>query len=350
MFNANHHWCSVWSAILVGLATGSLCSVAAAQDKSSAPEPVKEPAKEPTKDASLATAPSPAASATAAEAPAAAASTATPAPTPTENPAPPLSPFRAVAEKAASLPEPAPTKPRSLFELSQKGGASSGVGNAASPKDQPARPAATLDNLGNFQDHWQLFAHFRGSWVSDPNLDPFADNDFLPALGAGGGRVLYSQGQWSLAALAFVEASGTEAQVRGATSNLDTVRFAVGPELRYHFIPRSYLFARAFPELIRAETSLEDPVSGSTLADDQFAFAADLGAGIAFNPAGQADGEGHQPRLWIVVEGGYGLAFLRDLSLEPEEGEPAPARVEPLRWDAPSLNAPLLRISAALTL
>jgi hypothetical protein len=150
--------------------------------------------------------------------------------------------------------------------------------------------------------------------------------------------------------VAFVEASGTEAQVRGATSNFDTVRFAVGPELRYHFIPRSYLFARVFPELIRAEATLEDPVSASTLEDHQFAFAADLGAGIAFNAAGRADGEGHQPRLWIVLEGGYGLAFLRDLKLEPQQDEPAPARIEPLHWDAPSLNAPLMRISAALTL
>ncbi|HEX2879573.1 MAG TPA: hypothetical protein VHO25_08545, partial [Polyangiaceae bacterium] len=316
MFNAIRHRGVGWSAMLAAvLATGSLSSIASAQEKTGTAPASKETAKAPAKKEA---APEAAPQASAEGAAKSAASAATPeaapaaaptppttaesaaAPAPTTEAAAPLSPFRAVAEKAAALPTPPPSKHRSLFELSQQEGPSSSGRRAPLPKDEPAQPPATLDNLGNFQDHWQLFAHFRGSWVSDPNLDPFADNDFLPALGAGGGRVLYSQGQLSFAALAFVEASGTEAQVRGATSNLDTVRFAVGPELRYHFIPRSYLFARVFPELIRAETTLEDPVSASTLEDHQFAFAADLGAGIAFNAAGRADGEGHQPRLWIV--------------------------------------------------
>lgn len=324
------------------LAPGLVCSIASAQaDPGSPPGEDKAPevasaapASEPPSEPSPAAAP--------AEPPLAPAST--------REDAQSGSVFRALGEKAAALPSSPPRKDRSLFEMSQGSKSSTSLGGSQPPKDEPERQPATLENLGNFQDHWQLFAHFRGSWVSDPNLDPFADNDFLPAVGAGGGRALYSQGQLSLAALAFVEASGTEAQVRGETSNLDTVRFAIGPELRYHFIPRSYVFARAFPELMRAETSLEDPTTAATLEDQQFAFALDLGAGIAFNAAGQPDGEGHQPRLWIVAEGGYGLSFLRDLELEPAKGDPAPARVEPLRWDAPSLNAPLMRLSVAMTL
>jgi hypothetical protein len=344
MFDANRHLSMTLRAMLTAvLVSGSLCSVVAAQEKGSTeaanpPQPVKEPAKEttpertqePTKESK---------------------ESAEPAVTPasSQDAAPTLSPFRAVAEKAASLPTPPPRKERSLYEISQQQG-SAGTILALPRKDEPERRPATLDNLGNFQHHWQVFAHFRGSWVSDPNLDPFAADDFLPAIGAGGGRVLYGQGQLSLAALAFVEASGTEAQARGATSNLDTVRLGLGPEVRYHFIPRSYLFVRAFPELMRAETSLEDPNTASTLEDHQWAFAADLGAGIAFNAAGQPDGEEHQPRLWVILEGGYGLTFLRDLKLTPQQGEPAPARVAPLVWDAPSLNAPLMRISAAMTL
>lgn len=336
-----------------GLAVGLLCSTALAQ-----PNPSSEPPKPaPAADGPAAKAPEapPLADAKPAEAKSAEAKAppggepgAPPpaAPSALAEPAASISPFRAVGEKAASLPEPASSNDRSLFEMSQ---ADSGPKRDV-PRDEPEARPATLDNLGNFQSHWLMFAHFRGSWVSDRNLDPFSDKDFLPAAGVGGGRVLFSEGQLSLATSLYLEVGGTDSTVRGEASELSLARVAAVPELRYHFIPRSYAFVRAAPALLHAEATLADAVTASTLEDRQFAFAMDLGAGVAANVVGEASGEGHRPRLWVILEGGYGLAFLRDLELTPAEGDPAPARVEPLRWEAPSLNAPLMRLSLALTL
>jgi hypothetical protein len=334
---SNIHRCA-WA---IGLAVGMLCSNTLAQPK---PAPV---ADAPTAKTPEAAPPAEAKPAEAKAAPGSEPPSSTPAAPPaTPEPAASVSPFRAVGEKAASLPEPPPRKDRSLFEMSQ---ADSGPKRDV-PRDEPEAPPATLDNLGNFQSHWLMFAHFRGSWVSDRNLDPFSDEDFLPAAGVGGGRVLFSEGQLSLAASAYLEVGGTDSTVRGEASELSLARVAAVPELRYHFIPRSYAFVRAAPALLHAEATLDDAITASTLEDQQFAFAMDVGAGAAINIVGQASGEGHRPRLWVVLEGGYGFAFLRDLELNPKEGDPAPARVEPLRWEAPSLNAPIMRLSLALTL
>jgi hypothetical protein len=186
--------------------------------------------------------------------------------------------------------------------------------------------------------------------VSDSHLDPFDDDDFVSGLGAGAGLVVYADGQLSLAVSAMVEVGGTDAAIRGSATELGLLRLQGGPELRYHFIPRSYAFVRAFAGALRAETTLEDPATGTTLQDHQFAFSGDLSAGVAYNIAGQDSGESTRPRFWLALEGGYGLASLRDLKLQPQAGDPVPARFDPVHLPAPSLSAPFTRLTLALTL
>jgi len=217
------------------------------------------------------------------------------------------------------------------------------------PAEEPEAPPATLDDLGNFQSHWQIFAHLRASWISDPKFDPFNQQDVLAGGGIGGGLVLYADRQLSVAAVGLFEGVSSRADARGEAAELGLVRGALGPELRYHWIPRSYVFLRALPALLRVDASLQESTSGSKLEDGYFSFAADLGAGLAFAFAGADSGQGHDPHFWVVAEGGYGIAVLDDFDFSPEEGA-GPARFQPVHLDAPSLNAPLMRLSVAITL
>jgi hypothetical protein len=186
-------------------------------------------------------------------------------------------------------------------------------------------------------------------WISDAALDPFADQDFIGAFGLGGSRTLFSDGQWSLAVTALAEAGSTKASVRGSSSELDLARLEGGPELRMHWIPRSYVFVRALPGVLSAHASLDDVTVGGTLEDNKVAFAGDLGAGLAFTFGGKSSGEGHGVRFWVAAEGGYGIGSIHDFSLTPKNAGAAPARFQAQHLDAPSLNGPLMRLTAAVS-
>ncbi len=209
--------------------------------------------------------------------------------------------------------------------------------------------AARAEPLSEHQPIIEASLGARVSKVSSAGFDPFADSDDLAQVSLGlGGTVLRVQ-RLSLAAVGFWDYGERSSTARGSNSSLTVHRLSVGPELRYHLLPRLYLFAHVLPAFAHSKAALDDSVALATRSARHWTYGADGAVGVAFEAHAFRGAEPLHPRLWAIAEGGYGYLSSSRLRLAPESGQGAPERSAPIDLGSLSLSGPYLRISAAIS-
>ncbi len=209
--------------------------------------------------------------------------------------------------------------------------------------------AAHAEPISDHQPHIEVSLGARVSKVSDKGFDPFADSDELPQVSLGVGATVLRFDRLSLAAVGFWDYGERSSTARGSDSSLAVHRLSIGPELRYHFIPRLYAFAHVLPAFAHSKASLDDSVALATRSASHWTYGADGALGVAFEAYAFRGAEPVHPRLWAIAEGGYGYLSSSRLRLSPEAGQGAPERTEPIDLGSLSLAGPYVRISAAIS-
>jgi hypothetical protein len=213
----------------------------------------------------------------------------------------------------------------------------------------PAQPEEPEEPEGIVIPRWQLSAGVRTAFVSNPGYDPFSDKDTLIQFSIGGGRTLYAQGMFAVAAIGFYDYGNRRGSARGEPTELEVHRLSLGPELRAHLLPVLYAFARPSAAALRTSASLEESTTNSILHARAWTVGFDVTAGAAFRLLSFGRGES-APRVWLVGEGGYGWSSSSDLRLATDpDDEGAPERVAEVDFGSLALSGPMFRISVAAT-
>ncbi len=220
----------------------------------------------------------------------------------------------------------------------------------AQPRDAgPALPEDT--SLGKHQEHIQISLGMRGMAVQSAGFDLFSDTRALDLVSLSGSHALLFFGPWSVAGALGVDLGGSSAHVRGQESSLSMARFALGPEVRYHLLPRLYFHGRVAATLTRASFELTDSAATALLSDASYRGGFDVMLGGAFELLGNQSGADRRPRGWLVAELGYGWAGAHPVSLEVEgdEASNAPARVAPLDLPDVALRGVTAKLAVAIS-
>ncbi|MEP7050098.1 MAG: hypothetical protein ABJB12_07085 [Pseudomonadota bacterium] len=207
--------------------------------------------------------------------------------------------------------------------------------------------SANAEPIEDHQPHIEASLGARVSGVSGAGFDPFADTDALAQVSLGLGGTLFAEGRFSLAAYGFWDYGARSSQVRGEATALTVQRLSIGPEARYHLLPRLYLFAHVLPAFAHSDATLDDGVAEVGREAKHWAYGVDGGAGAAFEMY-RRPGQRIRPALWLIAEGGYGYLGSTRLLLKTKEGSAAPERAAPVDLGALSLQGPYARLSVAL--
>jgi hypothetical protein len=221
--------------------------------------------------------------------------------------------------------------------------------NAAAPQPSDPEDVWVGGPLGTYQNHFMGWMGVRGGFISDAGFDAFSDEDGLVQFSLGFGRTLLSADALSVAAIAMWDYGAASDKARGADTDLDVHRFAIGPEIRYHLVPWLYVFGRPLPAAIHTRASLDAPVMDATLYSRDWSFGFDATAGAAVQLWGKRSAASTKPRVWAQFEGGYGWATSVDLKFRADDADAAPQRVEDVDLGTLAIRGPMFRISIALT-
>jgi len=224
---------------------------------------------------------------------------------------------------------------------------------AAAPAPAPTAPAPVdtkpeepLPPAG--PPGWQAFIGIRTAWHTGAGFDPFSENNVMTGVTLGASRRVMTSGPFSFAGALTFDGGTRKSTARGAPTSLQSFRFLLGPEARWHLIPELYVYLRPSAGVLRSVASLEDSSTGTTLYAKNWVLAADATAGAAFAFADLRRVSGDL-RFWVMADGGYGYATTTDLALAPEEDAGAPQRTAALDLGELSLSGPYFRLSAAAT-
>lgn len=209
---------------------------------------------------------------------------------------------------------------------------------------------STNGALGSYQTNWEATLGVRTAFITGRGFDPYATDNTLPQLSVGGGRTLIAQGRFSLAVIGLWDYGERQATARGERTQLDVHRLSVGPEARYHVIPRFFVFLRTSPSAVYTDAQLDEPVTAVTLYSHKWVPGFDATAGAAFEVFGKRSGESKKPRFWVVGDGGYSWAAPVDVNLHPApDSTTAPQRVAAVNFPTLLLRGAMFRVSVAMT-
>lgn len=209
--------------------------------------------------------------------------------------------------------------------------------------------AFAREPLGSHQEHFLPSLGVRTALIADQGYDPFATNDVFTQVTIGFSRTVLVIGELSLAADLHWDYGERSGEARGAATELEVHRLALGPELRYHVLPVLYGFSRISPALLRNSASLQDEATDSPLHARGWAFGLDATLGVAAQLYGARSGASNVPRIWGSVEAGYGFGAPTDLSFTADDHVEVPMRSAPVELGELSMSGPLLRVSAAVS-
>lgn len=192
---------------------------------------------------------------------------------------------------------------------------------------------------------WQVFAGMRGAFVDDGGYNLFSERDFAGQGSVWGARTVYHSGDVSIAgALAFA-ASAHDSTIRGERTSLALYRLTLGPEVRLHFAPELYVYARPSAGVLRSVATLDESTTGSSLHSNGWLVAIDAFAGVAADVL-DLSGERGELRFWVAAEGGYGWTSATDLRFLPDEDDAsAPNRVAALDLGSLAQRGPGFRLA-----
>lgn len=211
-----------------------------------------------------------------------------------------------------------------------------------------ATPPEDPNDLGNHQRHVRLDIGVRTQFVRSKGLDPFASNDVLPQLTLAASYYFWARDRLSVGGVVAFDYGARSDNARSGDASLDSRRFLLAPEVRYHVLRVLAVSAKVGPTLTRQEVTYSGGLAGD-LSKTAWKAGFDATAGAAFEVFGYASGKSNKPRLWLTAEGGYGWTAANQLRLEPDESSSAPQRLTPLDLGELSLSGPLFRVTAALS-
>jgi len=247
--------------------------------------------------------------------------------------------------EGATPPPPAPAAPEATPEPSSSApvtvAPAPGTPLPAPAEPPPPRPSPPpLDQLGSYQTHTWVGVGIRTTFVRDAGFDPFADTDALTTFDTSLGRTLLARRQLSLAAAFDYQVGGRSASARLDATDLSIHRLTLAPEVRFHLWPRLFLLARPAFGADRVKARIDESSTGAELVEKGWAPAVDLTAGVAAELYGKVSGDRPSFRLWLTAEGGYGWTGQVDLTMTPDSGQTAPARLAPLDLGDLNLRGP----------
>jgi hypothetical protein len=286
-----------------------------------------------------------------------------PAPAPAAAPAP--APVAAPDATAPATPPPAPATPPEEEAEDESEPDSDASPAAPSTKPSPAmlfiqsrreaapKPAEAVvipdDGLmGTHQDHFHLSGGIRVSFIPNEGFDLFSKDNDLTQLSLGFGHTVFATGNTSLDASVLYDWAPSSSTARGAQTSLAVNRVSLGLEGRYHLFRRLYFFGRLAPGALRWDGDIHDGGADVLREAGDWAFSADLGGGAAFEIAGEDRGMSKRARGFVMVDGGYGWTTASSLEFLPEEGKPAPARLQPLDLGELAFRGGYFRVAAAV--
>lgn len=197
--------------------------------------------------------------------------------------------------------------------------------------------------------YWQAEAGVRVGKIRDAGYDPFATDDALVATTIGASRTVFQRGQLTIAPGIAWDYSESNASARGASSRLVVHRLAATAEIRWHFLPILYGFAKLAPGALHGAATLDDSSSRTQLGDGFWSFSLDESAGAAFLVTPEDEPHVEQVRLWVTAEAGYGYVSRHDVVLRPDVPDEQASRYGGVALGSLALRGPFLRVAAAVT-
>lgn len=188
------------------------------------------------------------------------------------------------------------------------------------------------------QRHFDLSLGFRLQSIGHSSFDPFASSDVVgsPELSVGWAPVAF--GAWSVAVRPSWGYLRAGDRARGTESLLEAHRLSLGAELRYHFTPAFFAYARLAPGALLSSARLGDSSSHARLESRGWSFHLDSVLGAALRLGGSADGRERSPRFHLYVEAGFDWAWERSLRFQAVES--GPLRTQELDWGGLQLSSP----------
>jgi hypothetical protein len=201
--------------------------------------------------------------------------------------------------------------------------------------------------LGSKQRFWRIDLGLRGAGISGTGYAPYAEDNSLLQSSFGFSRTLWSASRYSLAAGAVWDASSQTQATRGAAASLAAQRFSATLEGRVHLLPWLYLFTRAAPGAVWAQSTIRDDSSFAAMSGDRWGASFDASGGVSFLLLPQSSEA--RARWWVTMEGGYGWTQALAFTLKPQASAADSANVAAMHLAALSLDGPLYRVTTGLS-
>jgi hypothetical protein len=203
----------------------------------------------------------------------------------------------------------------------------------------PRVPAAPIPRISAWLGAGSL-------WLPSEGLDAFADDDALMTFSAGAALAVISADALGIAAVAAIDVTSSDADLRGSSTSLGLLRLSLGPELRSSILDRLYWHARLSPTLTRLSAELDDG-NDLTLTDRYWVWGAEATVGVDLRFIETPMDARTALGFFVRVEAGYAWAPASQLALE-SDGSGAPVRTQPLQLGELALAGPLLRGSLGI--
>jgi hypothetical protein len=201
--------------------------------------------------------------------------------------------------------------------------------------------------LGSHQMHFFGAIGYRATRITSDGYQPFAKDQAFHQLSLAFGRVLFRDRALSFALAADWDYGASEANARGSVTTLHSNRLTLVPELRYHLLRRLYAFGKVGAGVAFVDAALGDSVTQSERESERVTFTVDPSVGLAYEVIGEPAGASRQPRVWVLLDGGY--LFIPSVETVLANSSGVPSRTEDHSFADLGLSGLTGRLSAALS-
>jgi len=160
---------------------------------------------------------------------------------------------------------------------------------------------------------WQVSAGVRSALFRGAGYDPFSTDDAFTQFAATATWAVGTGGSLATALGVAWESGSSQAQARGAATDLSLSRLGLVLEERFAPRPWAYAFARVSPGWLRGTASLTDLAVAAPLRTTFSSFSVDASLGAAARLSPRASRVG----FWLVGDAGYGWTPDQHLALAP---------------------------------
>jgi len=215
------------------------------------------------------------------------------------------------------------------------------------PPEVAITPAPPVRGLGSKQSFWRIDLGWRGGAMNSSSYAPYAVNNAITQGSVGLSRTVFSASRFSLAAGLVWDASAQTETTRNSEVSLVAQRFAATIEGRVHVLPWLYVFAKAAPGAVWAQSTIHDESLFAPLSGEKWGASFDASGGLSVLLLPHRDSA--RARWWLTFEGGYGWVQSLPFTLKPQASAIDSAHVAALHLPGLSLNGALYRVTTGIS-